>query len=270
MAAEAEGVIQALDLAAGAHHRQRVRYVALDTAPGTDDVQLGHLRREPAHLLHLLEQTLRIEVGAAVEHVRLGVVTAADDDVAAGDLAEVQHFLGVLGVHADHRFQRVGHWLGDRHLRPLGDQRHRLAELRGKLLAPGAGRDQHLLGAVLAAVAGGHPELPADLLYTGHLAALLDYRACAPRRASEGRCGDARVGVAVVRRIAATLDLRTKEREALVQLSTAIDFQIQFPSFRSSRVGLQLGDLLLVVAHTHLTAGDEFQIVVDQLRQALP
>ncbi|MNY74248.1 hypothetical protein D3C86_2132320 [compost metagenome] len=51
-----------------------------------------------------------------------------------------------------------------------------------------------------------------------------------------------------------------------MQLSTAIDFQIQFPRFGGSRIGLQLSDMLLAVAHSHLTAGDELQIVVDQLR----
>ncbi|MNI69805.1 hypothetical protein D3C73_1255760 [compost metagenome] len=155
-------------------------------------------------------------MSTAVEHIRLGVVTAANDDVAARDLAEVQHFFGVLGVHADHRFQRVGHRLGNRHLRPLGDHWHRLPELRGKLLTPGACRDQQLFGAVSAAIGSIHLELPTHLLNMRHFGTFFDARACTPRGAGKGRCGETRVSVAIVRCIGTALDLRAEERKAFV------------------------------------------------------
>ncbi|MOA17462.1 hypothetical protein D3C78_1377230 [compost metagenome] len=66
MTAEGEGVEQPVDLAARPHDRQRVRQVALDAAPGPDDVQVAHVRHEPVHLLQLLKEALRIEMRSAV------------------------------------------------------------------------------------------------------------------------------------------------------------------------------------------------------------
>ncbi|MDT4839444.1 hypothetical protein FQZ97_732340 [compost metagenome] len=144
----------------------------------------------------------------------------------------------MLGVHTNHRLQRIGYRLGDRHLRAFGDQRHRLTELRGKFFTPGASGDQQLLGAVLATVAGRHMELPTDLLHCGHLGALLNYRPSAPRSTGKGRRGQSRVGVTVVRRIGAALDLRAEEGKTFVQFATAIDAQIQFA--RLGRRGVRL------------------------------
>ncbi|MNG19689.1 hypothetical protein D3C84_1038760 [compost metagenome] len=48
------------------------------------------------------------------------------------------------------------------------------------------------------------------------------------------------------------------------------DLQIQFAGFRGGGVGFQFGDLVLAVTDAHMAAGDELEVVVDQLRQSFP
>ncbi|MNC67627.1 hypothetical protein D3C75_1181370 [compost metagenome] len=48
------------------------------------------------------------------------------------------------------------------------------------------------------------------------------------------------------------------------------DFQVQLLRFGGVGIGLQFGDLVFAVTHPHMPAGDELEVVVDQLRQTLP
>ncbi|MNN72898.1 hypothetical protein D3C81_1889750 [compost metagenome] len=55
-----------------------------------------------------------------------------------------------------------------------------------------------------------------------------------------------------------------------MQLVATKDLQVQLLRLGSICVGLQLGDLVFAVTHPHMPASDEFQVIVDQLRQTLP
>ncbi len=270
MTAEAERIEQAVDLAAAAHHRQRVRRVAFDAAPHADDVQVAHAGQQAPHLLHLIDDAARLHVGAAVDHVRLAAKTTADDDVAAGDLPEVDHFVRDFGEHADHCRQCIRHRLGHGHLRTMGVQRHGFAKLRGEFLAPGASGDQQLIGAENAPVSGGDFKFVTDLFHMSHFGTLFDPRPGPNRGAGESRCRQTRVGVAIVWCVRAALHVRPEKRKALVQRLPAVDFQVQLTSFRGCCVGFQLGDFVLAIADAHVAAGEEFQVFTDQLRQPLP
>src|SRR5471030_99145 len=270
VAAEAERVEQAVDRTAWAHDRQGIRQVTFDTAPDPDDVQVADARQQTAHLLHLVEDAARLNIGPTIEHVRFAAVAAADDDVAAGDLPEVDHFLGNLGVHADYRWQGVGHRFGHSHLRAVGVEWHRLAKLLGQLLPPGPGGNQQLCGVELTTIGGGDIELAADLLHFGDFGLFFNLRAESTGSTGKRRGGQTRVGVAIVRRVGTTLHVRPEERKALMQLSAAIDFQVELRRLRCCRIRLKLSDFVFAITHAHVPAGDEFEVIVDQFRQALP
>ena len=56
---------------------------------------------------------------------------AADYNIAALDLATIDHLFGDIGRDADHRRNSIGHGFGHRHLRSIDHQRNRFAELAG-------------------------------------------------------------------------------------------------------------------------------------------
>ncbi|MNN99604.1 hypothetical protein D3C76_1799140 [compost metagenome] len=74
----------------------------------------------------------------------------------------------------------------------------------------------------------------------------------------------------VVGRIGAALDVLAQKRKTRMQLAAAIDLQVQLRRFGGGRISLKLRDLILAITHAHVPAGDELQVVVDQLRQTLP
>ena len=55
-----------------------------------------------------------------------------------------------------------------------------------------------------------------------------------------------------------------------MQLGASIDFQVKLRRLGSCGIGFKLGDFVFAVTHPHVPAGDELEVVVDQLRQALP
>lgn len=71
---------------------------------------------------------------------------AAEDDVAALDLTEIGVGAVTTGPDADDRQDAMGKGLGNAHLRTARRERHRLAELRRDLHAPGAGCVEEFLG----------------------------------------------------------------------------------------------------------------------------
>lgn len=152
----------------------------------------------------------------------------------------------------------------------VGIQRHRFSELRREFLAPGAGGDQQALGAELATVGGGHRELAGNFLHLGDFSLFLDPRPEAAGSPGKRRRGQTRVGVAIVGRIGTALHVRPEERKALVQLGATIDLQIQLRRLGRCRIGFQFGNFILAVTHAHVPAGDELEVVVDQLWQAFP
>lgn len=198
VATEAEGVEQAVDGATRAHHWQRVWEITFDAAPDPDDVQVADTWQQSAHLFHLVEDAARLDIGSAIEHVRLAAIATADDDVAARYLPKVDHLFGNLGVDADHRWQRVRHRFSHGHLRAVGVQRYRFAELLGQLLPPGPGGDQQLCGVELATISGGDVEFTADLLHFGDFGLLFNLCAESSGSTSKRRGSQARVGVTIV------------------------------------------------------------------------
>ncbi|MNY14421.1 hypothetical protein D3C86_1475980 [compost metagenome] len=167
-------------------------------------------------MLELIEDATRLDLSPTSEHVRLAAVAAADDDVAAGNLAEINQFFGNLGVNTEHRRQGIRHRFGHGHLRTMGVQRHRFAELRRKFLAPGTSGDQQLSSAELTTVGGADAELAADLMHLGHFRALFDPSTETSCCAGKRRGRKTRIGVPIVGGVGTALHVWAEERKTLV------------------------------------------------------
>ncbi len=113
-------------------------------------------------------------------------------------------------------------------------------------------------------------ELVIHLLYRSDFCSLADAGPGPCRRAGKCRGGQARVGVAIVRGVRAALDFCTEERETRVQRLAGDDLQVQLPRLGCGGVGFKLGDFVLAITDAHVAAGDEFQVIADQLGKPFP
>ena len=159
---------------------------------------------------------------------------ATKDDVAARYLSKVDAFLGDRGGDADGRRDHIRHRIGDAHLRSAGRERHWLAECGCEAIGPGAGGDQQQRRSAARAAHRLDREVFAGLLHVEHIGVFEHGRARPSRRAGEGRCGQARVGVAVDRGERPGDHLRTEEAEAAAQAVAVQDLEVE-----AERLGIE-------------------------------
>lgn len=208
-------------------------------------------------------------VPARAREVRIGerhAAFAADDAIAALDLPRIDAAALDPDIDRHHRRQRFGH----DHRRVDAGERHRLAEIGGETIGPGAGAVDDDGGRQRHAPACLQREALAIARDAGDGRVLQHMHPRPPAGAGEAGGDEAWIGMAVTGAQRGTEDAAIDPGKALAQAVMADELEAKVLIRHLGRIGLERGHVGLAAGELEMAGAQEFAVDADQLAEARP